>query len=245
MYSFRTNTNPAVTTKFPISFDGKIIETTVTDKGCIADEWIQEILSEYPSKPTVVGLDIEWKPNTITKINKAATLQLCINDKCLILQLFYMNDFPQSLKDFLLDSNFIFVGVKVADDIEKLRNEYGLGCSKHADIRELAMKKWPGRFGNNPGLKGLALEIAGVHIEKPKDVSRSNWQARVLEMYQIEYGCIDAYASYLVGHKLLMEGQRGFLSYYAGFVHDLVSYVSWIFVLILVFVWLSVCIQSY
>ncbi|KAJ7945796.1 Werner Syndrome-like exonuclease [Quillaja saponaria] len=209
MYSFRTNTtitfNPE-TSKYSVSFDGKIIETTVTDKGSIADEWIQGILSKYACNTTVVGLDIEWRPHLIKSMsNKSATLQLCIDDKCLILQLFYMDYFPQSLKDFLLDSNFIFVGIEVADDIEKLRNEYGLGCSRHADIRELAKNKWPGRF-RRPGLKDLALEVAGLYMKKPKHVCLSNWEARVLNENQIEYGCIDAYASYKIGHKLLITG---------------------------------------
>ncbi|XP_027114876.1 3'-5' exonuclease-like [Coffea arabica] len=195
----------ASTSKYSVTCDGKTIETTLTDKAAIADEWVREILSLYANKPTVVGLDSEWRPHPIRSMsNKSATLQLCINDKCLILQLFYMDEIPQSLKNLLADSNFTYVGIEVADDIAKLKNEYGLECSSSADIRALAMRRWPGRF-RRPGLKDLASDVVGLYMKKPKHVCMSNWEARVLNENQVEYACIDAYASYKIGHKLIME----------------------------------------
>ncbi|KAF3438669.1 hypothetical protein FNV43_RR21433 [Rhamnella rubrinervis] len=93
-------------------------------------------------RPTVVGLDIEWRPYQNSWMsNKSATLQLCINDKCLIVQLFYIDYIPQSLKDFLMNPKFTFVGVGVGDDIDKLRTEYGLPCMRSADIREMAKSR--------------------------------------------------------------------------------------------------------
>ncbi|CAK9181074.1 unnamed protein product [Ilex paraguariensis] len=64
--------------------------------------------------------------------------------------LFYMDEIPQSLKSILADSNFTFAGVEVANDISKLKNEYGLECCNSVDIRELAKNRWPGRF-RRPG----------------------------------------------------------------------------------------------
>ncbi|KAL4326596.1 3'-5' exonuclease-like [Arachis hypogaea] len=103
-----------------------------------------------------------------------------------------------------MNPNFIFVGVDVGDDISKIRNEYDLNCGVHADIRELAMEKWPGRF-RRLGLKDLAKDVVGLSMKKPKHVSMSNWEARVLSIEQVEYACIDAHASYKIGHKLLMD----------------------------------------
>ncbi|KAL1363814.1 hypothetical protein HN51_011987 [Arachis hypogaea] len=192
------------TSKYTINFDGKAIETTVTDKANIVDQWVQEIDILYAGKSSVVvGLDVEWRPHAISYLsNKSATLQLCIDDKCLIVQLFYIDNLPLSLKNFLMNPNFTFVGIEVGDDISKLRNEYGLNCGRHADIRELAMQKWPGRF-RRPGLKDLAKDLVGLNMRKPKHVSMSNWEDRVLRIEQVEYGCIDAYASYKIGHSLL------------------------------------------
>jgi hypothetical protein len=165
-----TITSNPTTSKCRVKFDGKPIETTVTDKASTIDEWVHEILSMYAGKPMVVGLDIEWKPNLSREdYNKAATLQLCIGEKCLIVQLLYTDCIPQPLKSFLMDSNFTFVGVQVAEDIAKLNDDYGIECNKSADIRELAMRQWPGRFeGGKPGLKRLALEVLGVSMKKPR-----------------------------------------------------------------------------
>ncbi|KAF3438670.1 hypothetical protein FNV43_RR21434 [Rhamnella rubrinervis] len=189
--------------KYTVSFAGKTIETTVTDKSSAADEWVTQILAMHEGRPTVVGLDIEWRPHLNSWMsNKSATLQLCIDDKCLIVQLFYIDYIPQSLKDFLMNPNFTFVGIEVADDIEKLRTEYGLPCMKSADIRVMAKSRWPGRF-RRPGLKDLASEIVGLNMKKPRHVTMSNWEARVLSVDQVEYACIDAYASYRIGKEVV------------------------------------------
>ncbi|KAF9596649.1 hypothetical protein IFM89_012864 [Coptis chinensis] len=191
-------------TQYIVYFSGKTIETTVTDKASVAQDWIRDIVSIHQHKTQViVGLDIEWRPHPIRDLsNKSATLQLCIDDKCLILQLFYMDEIPNLLKDFLGDSKFKFVGIEVGDDVQKLRNEYGLICSSHLDIRELAKTRYPGRF-RRPGLKDLALEISGLRMMKPEHVCLSNWESRILDVNQIEYACIDAYASYKIAQDLL------------------------------------------
>lgn len=115
-----------------------------------------------------------------------------------------MDEIPQSIKAFLLSPNFTFVGIEVEDDVKKLRDEYGLDCSRSRDIRAEAKARWPYRF-RRPGLKDLARELCGLNMLKPKHVCMSNWEARVLSEAQVEYGCIDAFASYKIGHKLLFE----------------------------------------
>ncbi|KAH7528338.1 hypothetical protein FEM48_Zijuj05G0062100 [Ziziphus jujuba var. spinosa] len=128
-----------------VHFAGKIIETTVTDKASIIDQWVNQILNISAANPTVVGLDIEWKPHPNSLMsNKSATLPLCIDDNCLIVQLFYKR-------------------------------------SRH----------FPGKF-SMPGLKDLAREVVGLDMKKPLHVTRSDWEARVLNVDQIQYACIDA-----------------------------------------------------
>ncbi|PIN18009.1 DNA helicase [Handroanthus impetiginosus] len=205
MYGYSSSTitfNPA-TSKYHVSFAGTTIETTVTDKAATITAWVREITSLYHGTPTVVGLDVEWRPHPIRSMsNKSATLQLCIDQKCLIIQLFYVDEIPESIKGFLTNPNFTFVGIEVQDDVSKLKNEYGLDCSSTMDIREKAKERWPGRFWR-PGLKDLAQEICQLNMRKPKHVCMSNWEARVLSEAQVEYACIDAFASYKIGHKLL------------------------------------------
>ncbi|XP_047329822.1 Werner Syndrome-like exonuclease [Impatiens glandulifera] len=210
MYSSMANPTPSITfnsitSKYTVNFAGAAIETTVTDKATTIDEWVHEILNLHGAHPMVVGLDIEWRPHHNSWMsNKSATLQLCIDKKCLIVQLFYVDYIPTSLKNFLLNKNFTFVGLEVEDDVKKLKDEYDLGCGSSADIKALAKIRWPGRF-RRPGLKDLALEVADLRMLKPRHVTMSNWENRVLTEGQIEYGCIDAYASYKIGHILLIQ----------------------------------------
>ncbi|KAJ7945785.1 Werner Syndrome-like exonuclease [Quillaja saponaria] len=203
-------TNPAIifnptTSKYSVTFAGLTIETTVTDQPNIIDEWVHQISTDYAGKRTVVGLDREWMPHKTQPLMKAAMLQLCIDNKCLIVQLVYMNDFPQSLKNFLMDSNFIFVGVEVALDIAKLKQEYGLEVNQIADVRDVAKQRWPGPRLLFSGLKHLAMELVGLNMKKLKHVRTSSCETRVLSDEQVEYACIDAYASYRIGHELLIE----------------------------------------
>ncbi|KAF3670583.1 putative Werner Syndrome-like exonuclease-like [Capsicum annuum] len=203
--SYGSTSSGTGTTKYNILFDGQTIVTTVTNKAAVANEWASKMLTKYAGKQTVVGLDIEWRPNfSPYSNNKSATLQLCIDYMCLIVQLLHLDQIPQTLKNFLANPNFIFVGVEVGEDILKLKNEYGFVCSNKADIRDVAKNKWPGRY-SLPGLKDLASDICGLSVPKPEHISMSNWEAMDLSISQVEYACIDAYASYKIGHKLLME----------------------------------------
>ncbi|RZC17267.1 hypothetical protein D0Y65_010199 [Glycine soja] len=157
-----SNNNPTVffnptTSKYLVFYDGLTIETIITYKGSIA------------GKQRVVGLDTEWIPVEKTK-KKVAILQLCIENKCLIIQLFHMDNIPQSLRSFLMDSNFEFVGVG---------NDYGLEYNKGIDVSLLAKKKWPDQisFGAQ---KFLTKELVYLDMEKSKAVCAREWKSKEL-----------------------------------------------------------------
>ncbi|CAK9152872.1 unnamed protein product [Ilex paraguariensis] len=189
-------------TKYMVQFYDSTIEATATDKASVVQDWVHQIRS-YHGRQIIAGLDCEWKPPIVQSMsNRSATLQLCVDAKCLILQMFYIDYIPQSLKSFLSDPNVTFVEVEVGDDVLKLRDEYGLHCTRTSDIQALAMASWPWMFFGKPGLKYLANEVVGLYIQKPIHICQSNWEARVLDAEQVEYACIDAYASYRIRHKL-------------------------------------------
>ncbi|XP_019252864.1 PREDICTED: Werner Syndrome-like exonuclease [Nicotiana attenuata] len=202
--------NPTPITNYSVNFDRKTIVTTVTDKASIANLWASEVLTLYGKNAgteTFVGLGIQWSHGTVVPntANKTATLQLCIEYRCLIVQLFYLDEIPpQTLKTLLSSPNFTFVGVEVAEDIRKLKDEYGLVCNRNVDLRGMAegMSIWS--FSACPGLNELASVICAIDLPKPKPLSMGNWEARVLSESQVEYGCINAYASYMVGRMLLV-----------------------------------------
>ncbi|XP_058077609.1 3'-5' exonuclease-like [Magnolia sinica] len=122
-----------------------------------------------------------------------------------------MAHIPESLKSFLSDSSAIFVGAGVDRDVTNLRNDYGLIVSNVVDLQPLAMTlKDSPFFGSKlPGLQNMAWVFVGLRMEKPSDVTMSNWEDKELSREQIKYACIDAYASYKIGYKLLVGSEGG------------------------------------
>ncbi|XP_077231961.1 uncharacterized protein LOC143865525 [Tasmannia lanceolata] len=139
-----TSNSPSLsnTSKYTVYFSGESIETTVTNDPSSIDEWLYGISMVHRIKPIVVGLDCELRPDDYSIIpSKVAVLQLCIGGKCLVLQIFYMVSIPLSLKRFLLDPKFTFVGIGIGDDVSKLMLDYGLNVCSVIDIGELGMVK--------------------------------------------------------------------------------------------------------
>ncbi|KAI7998243.1 Werner Syndrome-like exonuclease [Camellia lanceoleosa] len=140
----------------------------------------------------IVGLDIEWRPNNRFHDNPAATLQLCVDRRCLIFQLIYSPQIPQSLFDFLNNRIYTFVGVGIHSDVEKLTEDYGLSVATTIDLLSLAADCDMIEL-RNAGLKNLAREVLGKEIEQPKRITMSRWDNEWLYPEQVQYACIDAF----------------------------------------------------
>ncbi|CAJ1931951.1 unnamed protein product [Sphenostylis stenocarpa] len=188
------------TSSYTVFYDELSIETTVTNESNTVEQWIS---STNVKKQRVVGLDTEWMRVEKGKM-KVAILQLCIENKCLIIQLFCMNKIPQSLRNFLMDSTLEFAGVGVMNDMNMLEKNYGLKCNKGIDVAVLAKKRWPNRI-SSASLKYLAKELLGLEMEKSKAVCTSDWKSKKLTETQVEYACIDAYVSYKIGKMIISD----------------------------------------
>nr|GMC60889.1 Werner Syndrome-like exonuclease [Ipomoea batatas] len=190
-----------------VSFHGANLSVTVTKKAVEVDEWINNTIRNHCHhlRDLIVGLDIEWHPNTSGDFKPpapAATLQLCVGQRCLIFQLLHRDFIPDSLLNFLAYPFFTFVGVGVQDDAEKLFRDHGLIVRKVVDLRHLAAWVYDSKEFSRMGLKRIALEVLGQVMEKPLEVTLSDWDAKDLTYRQIEYGSIDAFASFQIGFDL-------------------------------------------
>ncbi|EOX95325.1 hypothetical protein QQP08_000431 [Theobroma cacao] len=146
-----------------VPFCGKIIGTTVIDKAPIAENWVLNIRSKFNGQKIIARLNCKWKPHPIRSMSsKIATLQLCIDTKCLAIQLLYLNYMPKSIKSFLSDSTVIFVGIEIEETMLKLQNEYGLSCSKKIDVRSLARVHFPLSFYGETWFKSSCKRIGGA-----------------------------------------------------------------------------------
>lgn len=203
MFGGRSNSS---TTRLTVHFGSAMIDTTVTRDAAVADEWVRTVRAANPrGARLIVGLDCEWKPNYRSwTTSKVAILQLCAGTRCLVLQLFYVDRIPASIRSFLADPGVLFVGIGVGEDVAKLDADYGLTCSAHLDL-EGRCNDHLGHYtgGRRLGLMGFAREVLGLAMDKPRSVTMSNWEKLDLEEAQIRYACIDAYVSYKLGEKIL------------------------------------------
>ncbi|XP_059659821.1 uncharacterized protein LOC132306455 isoform X2 [Cornus florida] len=184
---------------YDVTFFNDTIKTLVTDTACIVDTWISDMKRLH--RRIVVGLDVEWR-NVPGQESAVATLQLCVGRNCLIFQILIAPEIPKSLVEFLSNNYYTFVGVKVEDDAQKLFNKYGLKVSKTVDLRSLAVRTLNDNGLRNAGLVRLAKDFLGKSFEKPKSVSRSNWDDDWLSEDQIQYACVDAFVSFEIGRCL-------------------------------------------
>ncbi|KAL7138297.1 hypothetical protein ABFS83_10G153100 [Erythranthe nasuta] len=191
-------------TTFSVVFHADVVHTTVTHDPATVSKWIEYITSLYGHLPLIVGLDIEWLPNTTRgQQNPAATLQLCVGRCCLVYQLIHSPYLPIQLTRFLSFSRHTFVGVEVKSDLEKLDRDYKIGYNARAvDLRGVAAEVYRRKDLKCAGLKGLAKIVIGKEMDKPKSVTMSNWDNRWLTADQIKYACVDAFVSFEIGRVL-------------------------------------------
>ncbi|XP_042484233.1 Werner Syndrome-like exonuclease [Macadamia integrifolia] len=184
-----------------VNVGGVEVHTTVIKSASMLDTYVHELraLCAGHTKP-ICGLDVEWNP---TSTQNVSILQLCIGTRCLIIQLCYLNVVPESLKNLLAASDVSFVGVGITQEIAKLSKGYGLVCSNAIELGPLAARVHGNPKYKEYGLANLARGIVGLNVEKPTSVTCSCWNNDPLTDAQIQYATIDAYASNLIGKKLL------------------------------------------
>ncbi|XP_026395872.1 Werner Syndrome-like exonuclease [Papaver somniferum] len=159
--------------------------------------------AEFRSK-RVISLDIKW--NSASPDSKVATLQLCHESRCIIIQLLHLDLIPNSLRNLLSDRSITFVGVGITQDIAKLDRDYGFKCWAGNELGALS-----NRFFGRPKVTQLncGAEFAStmhklfeLPVGKPVNVARSDWSRNILGIEQIKYAAIDAYVYFQYGEHL-------------------------------------------
>ncbi|MED6201268.1 hypothetical protein PIB30_093234 [Stylosanthes scabra] len=184
---------------YDVTFHTHNIHTLLTSSPSLVDTWLSDTLNHHSSTTTtvLVGLDIEWRPNTHRNSNNpAATLQLCVANRCLVFQILHSPSVPQSLVDFLVNEGHTFLGVGIEEDVEKLLEDYNLNVKNFVDLSSLAESVLGETELKRAGLKTLAGRVLGLEIDKPKRVSRSRWDNPWLTAEQVQYACVDAFVSF-------------------------------------------------
>ncbi|CAJ2670654.1 unnamed protein product [Trifolium pratense] len=188
--------------KYDVVFHSETIHTLVTHTPSMVDAWLSNLPRNSHTSNSLVGLDVEWLPNRQCNMdNPIAIIQLCINRECLVFQILRASFIPQSLVAFLENQGNTFVGVGIEQDVEKLLRDYSLRVANFLELRTLATQRL-GEYVRGAGLKTLAAHVLGKDIEKPRRITMSRWDNFKLTPQQVQYACIDAFASFEIGRIL-------------------------------------------
>jgi len=186
----------------PWWFNQRSIDVQTTADKAVCEKWIREFRE---SGSDCLGVDIEWKANTVKhqKPEPVATLQLATEHSALILQVLYFKpDECEALRDLMSDSRVIKLGVGIKQDFVKLAKDCNLHCAGGLDLSKYFKKVMGLVIKEDIGLKRLAKFVLASNLEKPKMLSRSDWSTARLEKDQIKYAALDAVIASKIFHKL-------------------------------------------
>ena len=196
---------------------------------------VQPLLGE-----AAIGIDIEWRPTFVAgrPPNPVALLQLSSRSLCVLVPIRHLRKpFPPSLSTILASPRVVKLGCGVSEDARKLLSDCGLACTPTLEIGEVAVRlqreegiAFPGLGEGEqvrPGLRGLCL-ACGFDLEKPKKLSRSNWERRPLLPDQQRYAAYDAYAGVWIARCLhaLHAPKQDFGAWLAQQAHQLKLYAA-------------------
>ncbi|CAA7016227.1 unnamed protein product [Microthlaspi erraticum] len=127
---------------------------------------------------------------------EADTVQLCVGQRCLIIQLSHCNRVPDELRGFLSDPETIFVGVRNFQDAGKLaRSRHQLEIGKLWDIRNFVQDSQGGNM-RRCSFEAIVQECMGYHYQGVRldpEISTSDWSVYNLCDEQILQASLDAY----------------------------------------------------
>ena len=107
------------------------IVATVTVHPRVVRKWINNVSNSLAKVETrVIGLDAEYTERAPGKIQRAAVLQLCLEDDLLVYHIIHSPSIPGELHDFWSREDIYFCGAAIAGDKQKLE-PYNLDLKKH------------------------------------------------------------------------------------------------------------------
>uniref|UniRef100_A0A0V0IC86 3'-5' exonuclease n=2 Tax=Solanum chacoense TaxID=4108 RepID=A0A0V0IC86_SOLCH len=204
-YSYRSSNQAKLVMQYPeMTFKGRVIYSrTIKEVEKSAVELLNFVEEKKRKEGDVaLGFDIEWKPSFRRGVppGKAAVMQIC-GDKgnCYVLHIIH-SGIPQTLQSLLEDPTVVKVGVCIANDAYKVRQDHNVSVKALEDLSELANKKIddPKKWS----LASLTEKLLAKQLPKPSNIRLGNWEANVLSRDQLHYAATDAFISWYLYQAL-------------------------------------------
>ena len=127
-----------------IEINGSKVEVYVADNSALVVAMINDL--KYSSRERrVVGLDYKNTPTV-------KVLILCIGADCLIIKLICLDSVPKTLKQFLADETYCFLGKGMSNIVQALQSD-DMQCGRGIDVGYLFA-----RILRKPNIEGYGLK---------------------------------------------------------------------------------------
>ena len=154
-----------------------------------------------------IGFDTESKPTFVKGESSTGPhlIQLATDDTAYLFQVgSSMTPALAELKAILESATTLKVGFGLSDDVKRLRNKLGIAPAGVLDL-SVALR---GGQRNDLGAKTAVAKFFGLHLQKSKKISTTNWASSRLSDKQILYAADDAQVALRVYRRWLLEGGK-------------------------------------
>ena len=107
------------------------------------------------------------------------------------------------LKGLLANERILLAGVGIANDANKLHDDYGLTLAGVVELNAVAGNVLSSRHAaQNRSLSSLSELVLRQHLAKPPDLRTSNWENHPLSPSQVGYAATDAFVGLALAEAL-------------------------------------------
>ncbi|XP_020159965.1 uncharacterized protein [Aegilops tauschii subsp. strangulata] len=183
-----------------VELHGKeMLEIVYTSKPDKVDKMINRLWKKAGRLyPRSVGVDVECTREDKPP-QRAAVLQLCVEELCLVYHIAAATKWPKRLNDMVKHEKlFTFAGFSIEGDKEKLKmSGLEINPKKYVDIRRNWRVPYTGKEYDS--LADVAASVIYPFYKDMKKIDMKDnhklWGISPLPSYLIEYAAIDAYAT--------------------------------------------------
>jgi hypothetical protein len=169
------------------------IVATVTDHPRVVRKWINNVSNSLQKvEMNVIGLDAEYTESSTGKIQRAAVLQLCLEDDVLVYHIIHVPSIAGELHDFLSREDIYFCGAAIAGDKQKL-DPYNLDLKSIGDLQTKIKIPVEDCDKPTPSLFDVENFVLGTNLQKGDEtlaLRSFGWENYPLTYERIKYAAL-------------------------------------------------------